>query len=649
MMELLRGRLFKSVIMFGMAFIFAIAFGAVVSGVRPGAIFSGGGDWTLKVEGKKISVGAFQREYQRQSERAQELRQYGQDMDIAQETENALIQRSLLVRYARESGIVPTNTSSLAKAVKTNAHLNEAFQPYSRQFGAAEALNTFGDDQAIQGVVSSIQHLPIVTTSEIEADFIERNTKAKVKFIEFATSSLIPTITISDDEARKHYDAHKDDYWRGASVNFEFLRLDPAIARAQSTVSDEDVRAYYDSHLSEYEQDEVKAQHILRKFPPNPTPEQEEDVRRRMEEIVALAKKPDADFGALAAQYSEDPGSAAGGGHLGWFGRGQMVEPFEQAAFALNAPGEMSGIVKTVYGFHIIKLEEKRQGTKPFELVSAEIRNQLVSSSSSDKVREDADELFFDIDADGVEKSLAQDRYKGYGLTVQSTGFVSSSESTIPNLGSSWQYGDVLTRAFRARTGEWSEPIEVKPAGGTEIAAYVLLRVTGRKPAGPADFETVKESIVTSLKQQRALAMASEAAKQAWGQRREGEPLSALAARMKPDATTGKAPEVRESGEFATNQSGYVASMGTCRPAMVAAFQMNVGEVRGPFQGPTAVYLVELVSRTDADMTALTDAERANTRQRLLSAKQNALFQAWYQSLRDGAKIERNEKVLAQF
>ncbi len=128
----------------------------------------------------------------------------------------------------------------------------------------------------------------------------------------------------------------------------------------RTSVSDEEIRRYYEAHQKEFEQ--VRARHILFSTRPitrdgNPPPEKE-TVRRRAQEVLRRARAGE-DFAALAREFSEDPGSKNNGGDLDFFGRGRMVREFEEAAFALQ-PGQISDLVETSYGFHIIKVEARR-------------------------------------------------------------------------------------------------------------------------------------------------------------------------------------------------------------------------------------------------------------------------------------------------
>ncbi len=166
-------------------------------------------------------------------------------------------------------------------------------------------------------------------------------------------------------------------------------------------VKDEEVKEYYDKRLQTqftWKEDMVKASHILVgiKDPKTQQPISEEakkEKRKKAEEILAEVRKPGADFAALAKQYSDDPGSKVKGGDLGWFNRTAMVQPFAEAAFALQ-PGEMSGIVETIHGYHIIKVTgQGTAGPMPFDEAKGQIKETLEKQKTMSVVTKYREEL----------------------------------------------------------------------------------------------------------------------------------------------------------------------------------------------------------------------------------------------------------------
>ncbi len=153
-------------------------------------------------------------------------------------------------------------------------------------------------------------------------------------------------------------------------------------------VSEDDMKQYYKANREQFKKpEEVRARHILIKVKKDASPEEKKAARKKAEEILEKIKKGE-DFASLAEKYSDDPGSAKKGGDLGYFPRGRMVKPFEDAAFSLKA-GEVSDIVETKFGYHIIKVEEKKPaGYQPFEAVKDRIRKELIKKVQSEKVKE---------------------------------------------------------------------------------------------------------------------------------------------------------------------------------------------------------------------------------------------------------------------
>ena len=153
-------------------------------------------------------------------------------------------------------------------------------------------------------------------------------------------------------------------------------------------ITDEEMKKYYDEHKKDYYKDEVKASHILiSTVDDNGKPLSEakkKEAKKKAEEVLKKAKAGE-DFAKLAEEYSDDPGSASKGGDLGYFGKGEMVKPFEEAAFSLK-PGQISGIVESDYGYHIIKVFDKIDEQQPLSEVKDSIKTTLLNEKYAQTV-----------------------------------------------------------------------------------------------------------------------------------------------------------------------------------------------------------------------------------------------------------------------
>ena len=161
----------------------------------------------------------------------------------------------------------------------------------------------------------------------------------------------------------------------------------------------EDVSDYYTRHLDMFQrQEQVRARHILFKVASSAAAEQEEQVRGRAEAVLASLRN-GADFATLAQQHSEDTATAAQGGDLGYFPRGQMVAPFEEVAFSLPV-GQLSELVRTPFGWHILQVEDKREAaTKPLAEVEPEIKDKLRDDKARDAAAVFVDDLLTALEA----------------------------------------------------------------------------------------------------------------------------------------------------------------------------------------------------------------------------------------------------------
>jgi peptidyl-prolyl cis-trans isomerase C len=179
-------------------------------------------------------------------------------------------------------------------------------------------------------------------------------------------------------EVRDQMDFFKDNYLATLYLKHEIL--------SKINIPDEDLKKYYEGHKDEFKTPEmVKVRHILVKVDES-APEKDKKAARKKAEGILKRIKAGEDFAKLAAEVSDDPGSKENGGEIGFFPKGRMVKSFEDAAFALK-PGEVSGLVKTQYGYHIIKLEEKKPaGVQTFDEVKENIRQKLVQDQTKSDV-----------------------------------------------------------------------------------------------------------------------------------------------------------------------------------------------------------------------------------------------------------------------
>lgn len=602
----------------------------------------------FEINGVKIHERDFENlvssEMTRQQQQSQGRSQIERE-EIEQQVLDLLISRQVLLgsvqisdaevkRYIRNDDDLLTNYNAIQQSGD-----GDGFREYVRSLLVNQIL------------LSQIQGLELITDAEVEDEYRRQNTKAKLKYIQFQHFGYSGAATVDDAEAKTYFEANKEKYEKGEEINLKFIKLDP-----QNFISGDDLQAYYNEHNREFKTPEVvKARHILKKFPDNATDEQKAEVKAEAEQLLETVKAAIAegeDFAELAMKHSEDAGSAPQGGALrgrnpdlpqgDYFARGDMVQPFEQAAFDELAPGEVSDLVESRFGYHIIKLEEKRpEEIQPFAEARSKINDKLVQIVGSEQAKEVAENLLFDVEIHDYEEAIQLDRYKDLSLAVQETGFFTADDSNIPEIGGKWTYQDVIDQVFDMEVNV-SAVTPNKNQNG-DINAYFVAKVLEKKHATVPEFETVRAQVIDDMKGEKAKQLALEDSKKLISLRTPDESLEDLVNRYEvPEGVTNKELEVKESQLFALlPASSYISGLGTSRDVMFAAFGLELNEVAGGLQGNNAAYIVQLIEREEPDMEKFKNdpAERAKIHRTLLQTKQTDIYRNWLATLKKSAQI----------
>ncbi len=317
---------------------------------------------------------------------------------------------------------------------------------------------------------------------------------------EVATAFISPDqylaqATVSEAEIKKYFDSHQGDFKKPEMVKLDYLLLSQTDLAAAQIVTDDEVAKYFAEHQQELAKEERRVSHILLTVDKNAKPAEKAAVRKQAEAILAELKANPARFAELAKQKSQDPGSAVNGGDLGFFARGAMVKPFDEAAFKLKK-GEISGLVDTDFGFHILQLNDlKSTSLNDVETAIVEkLKLQKIQTTFPAQTEKFTELVYQQSDS----LKSAADTLK---LTVKQSDWVSREGTEDPLLNNpkliEAAYSDDVLKAKHN-----SEAIEVAPG------QFVSVRVAEYKPASTQTLAEVSGSIVQKLKQEKALALA---------------------------------------------------------------------------------------------------------------------------------------------
>ena len=549
-----------------------------------------------------------------------------------EETKKRIIEQYVLRELVKKA--MPVQQSEIEQYIASKPDQLSAYRLYQKSGVSNEFEKDIQVQLSYQGIEQLLHHLPIVTDLEIEETYHRENTKAKLKFIRFRHYEYNSLAKVTDEEAKSHFELNKEKYKKSDQINLKYVQIRP-----EDFVADEQIKAYYEKTKDQYsEVTEVTARHILKKVVEGSSLDEKGKIRQQAAELLEMVKtevEAGKSFAELAQVHSEGP-SASNGGSLGSFGRGKMVKPFETACFDELDIGEISGLVETSFGFHIIKLEDKKVNMQTFDEVKQEIKTLLIKTDASHVSQKLADNLLMDVELDDYETAMGQEAYSSRNLTIQETGLFEQDASSIPNIGSRYTYGDLIEKAFDMEVNI-NEMIEVKRSNG-EVESYFVALVLEKKAAAIPEFEDVKAEVKNDLQEEKAKELAMEDANKLFKLLRAGQSLDDLVLSYStPENASIKEKKVEESGLFSLSiNSIYVSNMGSCQDAMFKAFQMDMNEVAGPFEGDVAHYLIQLVEKDEADMEKLkTDPKvRREIMKKLVQAKKNEVFTNWYNSTR---------------
>lgn len=365
-------------------------------------------------------------------------------------------------------------------------------------------------DLTLQQLVSAVSETTFVANSSTDALAKILAEERQVAEIRYQPAQFAGQVKIADADLKSFYDANQKRFEIPEQLRAEYAVLSLDALLSQVTVSAEEVKAAYESHKDRYQQaEERRASHILIKAEAKASDADKAKAKAKAESILAQLKKAPGDFEKLAKQNSDDPGSADKGGDLGFFGRGAMVKPFDDAAFGLKE-GQLSGIVQSDFGYHIIKVTGVKEAKgKSFDEVRGEIETELKRQAASRKYAEAAESFSNTVYEQSDSLKPVAEKFK---LQIQQSGWIP--RTLNPALAA--QLGLLGNEKLRAslfsddalKNKRNSEAVEVAP--NTLVAARVL----EHKPAAIKPFDQVKGDIEAAMRNERATALAKQAGEQ---------------------------------------------------------------------------------------------------------------------------------------
>ena len=554
---------------------------------------------------------------------------------FAQRAADQLVDRQALVSEAQRLGFKATPQE--IKDELQHGRYAEIFFPGGTFIGQAEyqgllqqhnlTVPVFEDSVGKEILISKLQALitgsASVSDAAIRQEFDKQNTKVKFDYAVLNQEDIKKGLHPTTEELKAFYDSHKKNYADSIPEKrkVQYAMIDLSKIENGVQVTHDELQSYYNQHRDQYRvPEQAKVSHILIKTPlPGPDGKVDEkgsaEAQRRAEDILKQLKA-GAKFEDMAEKYSEDPGSAKEGGSLGWIGKGRTVPEFEKAAFSLPI-GQISDLVKSSYGFHIIRVDARQEAhMKTLEEVKDQIEPILKQQKAQQIAQKQADDLLQAAKGQGLNAAAS-----AKGVPVVTSDFFSRKDM-LPGLGPSPQFMDAVFT-----TAEKSPPQMAPTSQG--FAVFDLLAV---KPQSTPTFDEIRSRVEEEFKNERSNVLLSQKTQE-------------LSDRAKTEHDLKKAAKelgaIIKTSEFVA-PDGQVPDIGSMTGQAAVAFSMKPGDISGPIQSGTngaVIQVTEVQAPSEADFAA----KRDQIRDSLLQSKEQELFALFVTNLRD--QMEKSGKI----
>jgi peptidyl-prolyl cis-trans isomerase D len=606
----------------------------IPSFMRDGASSVAGNSVVADVDGQEISASQFRRAYQQQMQAYRQsyganvddklLKQLGIDQRIVQQ----MIQEQASLAEARRLGIRASDAEVRERILALPAfqengqfigdqRYRQILQMQTPPMRPAEFEEQVRRSIVTEKLQAAITGWMTVAESDVAAEYKKRNERVKVQVATFPADKFREGLVASDAEIAKHFEDHKETYRIGEKRKVRYVTIDQEAMRQRATVTGQQIERHYNDNIQQYSTPEqARASHILLKT------EGKDDatVKKQAEDLLAQLKK-GANFEELAKKNSQDEASAAKGGDLDFFNKGQMVPEFDKAAFSLPL-GQLSDLVKTNYGYHIIKVIERRPATtKTLAEVRPQIEDQLKYEQAQTAAQKLADQVAGELKKPSDFDSVARAR----GLQAGESGLFVQGEP-IAGIGMSPQ---VSQSAFELKEGEVSAPLRT-PQG------FAFVTVTGKQAPYVPKLDEVKTKVRDDVLKQKAIDAARQKA-------------SSIAATLKSGdfEKTAKAAGVEPKTTEMITRGAPLGDAGVSPALEAVAFSLPAGAVSDPVVTENGAAIVKVLERKDTVADEFAKA-KDSLRTEILNERKNKFFAAYMTKARQKMKVNINHQAIAE-
>mgnify|MGYP003957452605 FL=1 len=609
--------IFFKLLMGVIAVTFVLSFGV-------GGFFGDRKEVVAKVNDQEILLKEYREAYQNrlgalQQQFGENAEQFAEQLNLRQQVFNQLIDRHLLLTDAAELNLVATDLE-LQDYIR-----KQPFFQQNGQFDYDTYETVLSQNRIVRHEYEASLRADILLTkkqqllgtglvisdNEVEQTFRRNFEKIEVEYVYFDPQVFVEKTTAEDAELRKHLQDNPQNFQTLNKFRMEYFTISADYYQDNVKVREREVRRYYKKYTDNYvTPPEVKARHILLKLVPDAPENEQQEKREQLNKLLAEIKA-GSSFEELAKKHSED-GTSADGGDLGWFKPGEMVPAFESAAFALEA-GQVSEIVQSPFGLHLIKVEERKDEiTKSLDEAREEITLILAESRAQKRLEEDLDRLA------GLAGEAFTDEAQKLNREVLNAEWFDRTE-VIPGLGSAAALVPELVSRKAGEMGVWKR---------NPVLGHVIYRLTETKIPETRLFEDAKEDVFKAVRLEKAKTVALESAKKALTQLEAGTKLNKLV--KKHGLKT-------ETLEFTAN-TRFLPNIGDNTEFRKVGLHLNENSLFGLSIDGNRADLILFKKRSLSEDKALEQKDKV--RAQLLQNMRQALLSKELKRLRDSATIE---------
>jgi len=506
-------------------------------------------------------------------------------LDLKQQALDRLIRETLLQQEARRMGIIVSD-KEVQDSLKRLAvfQTDGKFDPAKWNTAISNPRNNWAalteqerQSLSLQKVMDAIQLGARVTEEEIREEYRRQNEKIEIEFVALKASELAGDIELSEDDAASYYELHKEEYAVPAKVKLAYIEL-----KKEPNQADYEVAREYSQRI--------------------------------LERVHAGD-----DFAGLAEYYSDDAATKSRGGDLGFFGRGRMTKEFENAAFSME-PGDVSDIVKSEFGYHIIKVEETR-GAGDDKQVRA--RHILVKVEPSDDTLLSLQEKALILARAAIDSSLEQAGRKNE-IEVSTTPLFSETSSVIPGIGLVREIIEILPGLQERKA---SDVIDASDA-------FYVVEVIERRPELIPELNEIEEKVRAAAKAEKALELVKAEIEKGVAEINEkGVALAGIDGLPEPERTE---PFTRR---------GYPPELPFIPGLTDILFGLEKGHAAGPFVSGDTAYAFASKGKIPADADGY-EAVKESIRNRTLAQRRQQVFEDHFKTLREKVGVKIDEQLL---